>query len=164
MADRAARALTGGPPHHFFGYYDKCPWDRSGRYVLAMEVGFMDRPPRAEDAVTIGLVDTASGCAWRPLAETTAWCWQQGTMLQWLGTEPDRLVVYNTRQAGGYASIVLDVQSGTRRDLPRPVYAVSRDGRAAVSVNFARLAVTRPGPLPLPAPVVDWRNTHQILA
>ena len=140
-----ARALTRGPRHHFFGYYDKCPWDLTGRYVLGMEAGFMDRPPRAEDTVTVGLLDTEADNAWRSLDQTTAWCWQQGTMLQWLGSAPDRFVVFNTRQGEGYAGRVLDVHSGEARDLPRPVYAVSRNGRWAVSVNFARLGVTRPG-------------------
>ena len=91
MAELTARALTRGPAHHFFGYYDKSPWDGTGRYVLGMEAGFMNRPPRADDAVAIGLIDTAEGNRWRPLAQTTAWCWQQGTMLQWLGSDPGRL-------------------------------------------------------------------------
>ena len=34
------RAVTRGPRHHFFGYYDKCPWDASGRYMLAVETTF----------------------------------------------------------------------------------------------------------------------------
>jgi len=143
--DMSARALTQGPGHHFFGYYDKCPWDATERYVLGMEVGFINRPPRAGDAVTIGLIDVDEGNRWRPLAQTTAWCWQQGTMLQWLGSAPDRLVAYNTRVADGYGSVIRDVHSGEERALPRPVYAVSRDGQSAVSVNFARLGVTRPG-------------------
>jgi len=141
----AARPLTAGPGHHFFGYYDKCPWDSTGRYVLGLEVGFVDRPPRRDDAVTIGLIDTEAGNAWQPLDHTAAWCWQQGTMLQWLGSAPDRAVVYNTRSGDGYGSRIRDVHSGEVRDLERPVYAVSRDGRAAVSINFARLGVTRPG-------------------
>jgi len=140
-----ANALTEGPQHHFFGYYDKCPWDATGRYVLGMQASFMDRPPRGDDALTLGLIDTAADNTWRPLDQTTAWCWQQGTMLQWLGAAPDRQVVYNIRTDQEYAGRVLDVHSGTRRDLSRPVYAVSRDGRRAVSVNFARLGVTRPG-------------------
>ena len=49
--------LTDGPMHHFFGYYDKCPWDRSGRYLLAMENAFADHNPTINDAVTIGLGD-----------------------------------------------------------------------------------------------------------
>ena len=29
-----AKAVTKGPKHHFFGYYDKTPWDKTGRYLL----------------------------------------------------------------------------------------------------------------------------------
>ena len=51
------RAITRGPCHHFFGYYDKTPWDATGRYILALEVPFMDRPPGPDDRAIIGLVD-----------------------------------------------------------------------------------------------------------
>jgi hypothetical protein len=36
MADmeRPVDNLTCGPRHHFFGYYDKCPWDSTGRCDL----------------------------------------------------------------------------------------------------------------------------------
>ncbi len=139
-----ARRATPGPKHHFFGYYDKTPWDATGRYLLALEVSFIDRPPRPEDAVTVGMVDLAQQ-RFIPLAQTTAWCWQQGTMLQWLGSAPDRLIVYNSREGDRYISVVHDVHSGARRTLPRPIYALSRDGRWALSINFARLADTRPG-------------------
>jgi len=43
--DIPARPATRGPKHHFFGYYDKCPWDATGRLLLALEVDFMGRPP-----------------------------------------------------------------------------------------------------------------------
>ena len=145
MGGQMATALTAGPAHHFFGYYDKCPWDATGRYVLGMEAGFMDRPPRVDDALVVGLIDTREGNSWTSLDRTTAWCWQQGTMLQWLGSAPDRQVVYNIRRDDGYAGRILDVHSGERRELSRPIYAVSHDGLQAVSVNFARLGVTRPG-------------------
>ena len=26
--------------HHFFGYYDKCPWSKDGRFLLALETDF----------------------------------------------------------------------------------------------------------------------------
>ena len=32
-----AIALTQGPKHHFFGYYDIPTWDITGKYVLALE-------------------------------------------------------------------------------------------------------------------------------
>ena len=56
---RAANPLepvTFGPKHHFFGYYEKAPWNASGRLMLAHEATFNDRPPRHDDPVTIGVI------------------------------------------------------------------------------------------------------------
>lgn len=58
------RAITKPPQHHFFGYYDKCPWDLSGRYILALETGFINRPPGPDDSATIGLVDLQDDNKW----------------------------------------------------------------------------------------------------
>ena len=138
--------LTSGPRHHFFGYYDKCPWDASGRYVLAMESEFIDRPPRGRDTVTLGVVDLQDGGRWLPFAQTPAWHWQLGAMLQWLPARgPERLVIYNSRQGDRYISVIRDLEAGEVRRLPRPVYPVSRDGRTALSINMSRLNDFRPG-------------------
>ena len=139
------RAVTRGPRHHFFGYYDKCPWDISERYMLALEVDFMERPPGPEDCVTVGLIDLTNKNKWEPIGRTNAWNWQQGTMLQWLPTAPDRLIIYNKREKDGFISVIQDIHTGKTRTLPLPIYALSRDGKSALSLNFARLAQTRPG-------------------
>ncbi len=142
----AARAITRGPGHHFFGYYDKCPWDPTGRYVLGLETAFMDRPPTADDRATVGLIDRADGDRWRPLAETRAWNWQQGAMLQWLpSADGARRIIYNDREGDRFVAVIRDLDSDEARTLPRPIYAVSRDGRSAVCPSFARLQQTRPG-------------------
>ncbi|MEW6752907.1 MAG: hypothetical protein AB1505_18290 [Candidatus Latescibacterota bacterium] len=141
----AAQAVTRGPGQHFCGYYDKFPWNQSGRYLAALRTGFMERPPRADDRAAIGLVDLHQGDRWVPLAETQAWNWQQGTMLQWLGSDAEHTLVYNAATSEGFAAVVHDVSTGRQRVLPRPVYALSHDGRQAVTPNFARLAQTRPG-------------------
>ena len=91
-AEFAATPITKGPKHHFFGYYDKCPWDKTGRYLLANEIDFCDRQPKPGEELTVGMVDLKDGDRYIPLDKTTAWCWQQGTMLQWLGSAPDREV------------------------------------------------------------------------
>ena len=143
--ERTVQRLTHGPRHHFFGYYDKCPWDATGRYVLALETGFSDRPPGPEDNAAVGMVDPAESGRWIPLAETVAWNWQQGAMLQWLPADAERLIIYNARQGHRFVSVVRDVQSGATRTLPRLVYAVSRDGRSALTLNFSRLHHCRPG-------------------
>ncbi|NLJ35359.1 MAG: hypothetical protein GX358_03850 [candidate division WS1 bacterium] len=150
------RPLTRGPKHHYFGYYDKFPYDITGRYLLALETDFMDRPPTPDDAARIGIVDLEGDGNFEPLDETRAWNWQQGTHLQWLATAPDRKIIYNIRDGDHYAACVHDIQSGDKTVLPLPIYAVSRDGTQAVSINFSRLHAGRPGygyngvPDPLP--------------
>ena len=138
------RAITSGPQPHWFGYYDKFQFDPTDRYVLGMELKFEDRAPNAEDAIVLGMVDIQDGDKWVPFAETTAWCWQQGCMLQWVpGTKSE--VIYNVRKGDGYASVIQDVFTGAKRELPKPVYTVSGDGSKAVGLNFARVGQTRPG-------------------
>jgi len=137
-----AKAVTSGK-HHFFGYYDKSPWDATGRYLLSLEVPFMDRQPTADDPATIGMIDLQDDNRWIPLGETLAWCWQQSTMLQWLPGEPQRKIIYNQRDGDHFISVVQDVFTGEKRTLPRPIYAVN--GNQALSLNFARLNRTRPG-------------------
>jgi hypothetical protein len=140
-----ARAVTRGPKHHWFGYYDKCPWDKTGRYLLAMESDFCDRQPNAKDAIGVGMVDLKDSDRYFPLDTTRAWSWQQGTMLQWLGTAPDREVIYNSIVDGQPAAIIRDVTTGKTRTLARPIYAVDNDGKQAVTLDFARLHRLRPG-------------------
>ncbi len=137
-----AHAVTSGS-HHFFGYYDKSPWDATGRYLLALQVPFMDRQPTPDDAATVGMIDLQDDNKWIPLDETLAWCWQQGTMLQWLPTEPDQKIIYNQRDGDKFISLVRDVHTGETYALPRPIYTIN--GHQALSVNFARLNRTRPG-------------------
>lgn len=139
------RAVTEAPENHFFGYYDKFCWDGSGRYLLGGEIPFMDHSPQPDDRLTLARIDTAENDKWLPFGETLAWNWQQGTMLQWVPTDPDRLVIHNDRDGDRFVSIVRDMKTGDRRTLPHPIYTVSRNGRHAVTLNFARVARTRPG-------------------
>ncbi|MBN1341974.1 MAG: hypothetical protein JXQ73_04800 [Phycisphaerae bacterium] len=141
----AARAMTKPPKNHFFGYYDKCPWDKTGRYLLSMEIDFNDRQPKKGEALTVGMVDLKDDKKYIPLDKTLAWCWQQGTMLQWVGAAPDREIIYNGVDGDRYVSIIRDVHSGKTRTLPLPIYAISSDGTQAVSLDFARTGRLRPG-------------------
>ncbi len=138
------RAITRGPKFHWFGYYDKLEFDPTNRYVLSNEVDFEHRTPMADDVINVGMVDTQQGDRWIPLGTSAAWGWQQGCMLQWVpGTQSK--VIWNDRQDGGYVSHVLDVKTSKRRTLPRPIYALSPDGRFAVTADFARIQRLRPG-------------------
>jgi hypothetical protein len=66
-------------------------------------------------------------------------------MLQWVGTAPDREVLFNSITDGEPSATILDVSTGKSRTLPRPVYALSPDGTRAVTLDFARLHRLRPG-------------------
>ncbi|KKB11307.1 hypothetical protein VE25_13405 [Devosia geojensis] len=129
--------------HHFFGYYDKFPFNKSGRYHLALETGFIDRQPTRDDVAVIGMVDMADDNRWIPLAETTAWSWQQGTMLQWLPSEPESTIIYNVRANDRFYAVIHNIATGEKRQLSRSFYAVGTD--YAVGLNYARLHHTRPG-------------------
>ena len=141
----AAHAVTRGPHHHFFGYYDKSPWDDSGRWLLGMASTFMDRPPGPDDRLAIGVIDSGRNYAWRPLAETRAWNWQQGCMLQWIDGGRSGKIVFNDRCDDRFVARIVDINSGSERVIDRPVYAINRGGTHAVSLNFSRLAHQRPG-------------------
>ena len=140
----ATRAITRGPTHHWFGYYDKLEFDPTGRYVLGMAVGFEGRSPGPGDAVAVGMVDLAEGDRWIELGASRAWCWQQGCMLQWRpGSRTE--VLWNDRAGDHFVCHMLDVETGERRTLPFPIYAVSPDGRWAVAPDFRRINHARPG-------------------
>jgi len=138
------RQITRGPKPHWFAYYDKLQFDPTGRYALGMQVDFEHRSPRPDDAITIGMIDLQDGDRWTELGQSTAWCWQQGCMLQWRPGSPTE-VLWNDRQDDRYVCHILDVQTRRRRTIPHPIYAVSPDGRWAVATDFRRLKDMRPG-------------------
>lgn len=139
------RAVTSGPRHHFFGYYEKCPWSASGKLLLAHAATFNDRPPGPDDSVTVGVVHLDGDNRYQSLADSRAWNWQQGSMLQWHPADPERLLLHNDRRNGRFVGVVRDVNGSEVCEYARPIYAVTPDGRSAFSIDFARLHAYRPG-------------------
>jgi hypothetical protein len=141
VAHAPVRAVTSGKPH-FFGYYDKTPWSPDEQLLLAGEADFQDRPPTENDVLRLGVVDPEHA-TFDAFAQTRAWSWQQGAMLQWL---PSGEVVFNDRDDDGIVrGVVLDLSTGARRELERGVYSISSNGRDAIGLNFHRIQTTRPG-------------------
>jgi hypothetical protein len=138
------RAITSGPKLHWFGYYDKLEFDPTNRYVLGMEVDFEHRSPTPKDSINVGMVDLHDGDRWIELGGSNAWCWQQGCMLQWL-PRSESTIVWNDRDSDHYCCRFLDVKTGKSRTIPHPIYALSPDGKTAVSLDFSRLNDVRPG-------------------
>ena len=68
------RQLTTGPLHHFFGYIghvQNVPWNKSGRYIVALRTPVRDHLPDGSEPAEIVLLDTQndySAARGRPVA------------------------------------------------------------------------------------------------
>lgn len=138
------RQITRGPKFHWFGYYDKFQFSPDNRFVLANEVDFEHRSPRADDAIHIGMVDTHDGDKWIDLGETLAWNWQQGCMLQWVPGSKNE-ILWNDRDGDHYVCHIMSVETREKRTIPYPLYNISPDGKTGIAPSFARLNDCRPG-------------------
>lgn len=138
------RAITRGPQNHWFGYYDKREFDPTGKLVLAGQVSFEGRSPTGQDVINVGYVDTGADDRWHAIGKSNAWGWQQGCMLQWVGSGGDT-ILWNDREGDSFVCRLYSLKSRRVRTLPRPIYTISRDGRFGLSVDFRRIDNLRPG-------------------
>jgi hypothetical protein len=137
------RRLSKSKEHCFFGYYDVPAFSQDDTYHLCHKVSFWDRIPEADDLAVIGVIDMKSQI-FIELGETSAWNFQQGSMLQWHPSDPNK-IIYNSRQKESYHGIIQDIRTGTKKILNLPVANVDPTGRFALSVNFNRMYDFRPG-------------------
>lgn len=131
--------MTPDDGHYFFGYFDKCPWDSQGKRLLAHRVDFVARQPLFGETAGLGIVEDGK---FNKFAETRAWNWQQGSMMQWFS---DHEIIYNDVEEDHHVARILDLTTGKSRTLCRPIYCLSNDRKKALSVNFCRLDRERPG-------------------
>jgi hypothetical protein len=141
---RQQQLTHGAPegPFHAHSYYDIHVFDDESKRIAAHRMDFAGRWMTPEDRVAVGYVD-AEGGGFTPVGESTAWSWQQGPMAQWIpGT---RKLVWNDRAGNDFIARVHDCAAGSTTTLPRAVYAIAPDGRAALALDMARLDKVRPG-------------------
>jgi hypothetical protein len=152
-----ARQITHGPQHHFFGYIghvQNIPWNKSGRYILALRTGFQDRMPRKDDVAEIVLLDTAHDYEERVVERTRAWNPQQGTMLYWNPQAQETQFFFNDRDpaTGRVFTVLFDVSAGEKGkrvreyrfdDTPVGNSGVAQKGGWFAAINYARLARLR---------------------
>ncbi len=152
------RRITPEGEHFFFGYYDLQPFNADETFHLTHKSAFRNRLPFKGDSVEVGFIELATG-KYEPLDTTYAWNFQQGAMLQWNPQAPDREVIFNGLIEGEHHGVVMDIYTGKKRYLDKPVANVSRDGKFAVSINMSRLYDFRPGyGYPFPADPFYYKN------
>lgn len=138
------KRLIDSNEHYFFGYYDVPAFSQDGKYHLCHKVPFWDRIPDKDDIATLGMVNIETK-EFISLAETTAWNFQQGSMLQWHPLYPNRKIIYNARIKDNYHGVIHDIEDGTKTYLDLPVANVDPTGKYALSVNFNRMFDFRAG-------------------
>jgi hypothetical protein len=135
-------SLTRGPKNHFFGYYGICPWNKSQTHLLSLETNFQDHMPNSDESAVIGLVDAKTG-RYERITETLGWNFQQGAFMHWNPLNPDSEILYNDRIDNKVVSVFLDIHTGRKRILPRPVNGISHNGKYALSLTYGRLGRMR---------------------
>ncbi|HPD58070.1 MAG TPA: hypothetical protein PKW17_12570 [Smithellaceae bacterium] len=125
----------------FFGYYNITPANNKGDVVFCSVKTNEDRGSLYEPVKICIKSDNKVNV----IAESKAWNWQQGCMLQWLGGS-DEVIIYNDYFPDGdnYVSKILNIKTGGLKTICKPVYAVSKAGDFALTLNFDRLALMRP--------------------
>ncbi|WP_121639073.1 hypothetical protein [Virgibacillus sp. Bac330] len=130
---------------YFFGYYDKSPWDITDRYMLCLRVKNSYSSVAPNEPAEIVLFDTENDNSYQILGTTRSWNVQQGCMLQWLGPDYSRRIIYNDFRDGKYCSVILNLETKQEKIIAMPVYSVDREGQFALTLDFARLHRLRPG-------------------
>jgi hypothetical protein len=149
------KQITSGPKHHFFGYIghvQTIPWNRSGRYIVALQTDFQERMPAPGQAADIILLDTRNNYAAKVVEHTRAWNFQQGTMLYWNPAAPETQFFFNDRdpQTQEVFCVLFDISKGKRiaefrfADTPIGNSGVAQRGGYFLGINYGRLARLRP--------------------
>ena len=146
----------------FFGYYTNLNANSKGEFIYHKTLE-KERIPPAGSKSTISLFDVVSGKSTN-IAETSAWNWQQGSMLQWFD-EGNRKIIFNDfdTNENKYITRIVDVDKQSNyRVFDQAYYTFSNTRGKLFSLNFDRLMKYRPeygynckGNIELPEEEVD---------
>ncbi|HMC10822.1 MAG TPA: hypothetical protein VKH44_06010, partial [Pirellulaceae bacterium] len=151
------RQLTTGPLHHFFGYIghvQNIPWNKSGRYIVALRTPVRDHLPEANEPAEIVLLDTQNGFAARVVDRSRAWNPQQGTMLYWNPEAQETQFFFNDRDptTNKVFCVLFDISPGPAgerirefrfEDTPIGNGGVAQRGGKFLAINYGRMGRLR---------------------
>lgn len=140
-----SKCITDENGNYFFGYYDVQPWNQDGNLHLCHKVDFWQRMPKQGEIAEIGIIDVNNNNKYTKLAETTAWNFQQGSLLRWNPAAPNDEIIYNSNENGQYKGVILNIKTGEKRYTDYPLANVDSSGNYGLGINFSRLYDFRPG-------------------
>ena len=149
------KQITRGPMTHFFGYIghvQNIPWNRSGRYIVALQTNFHDRMPGKNDPANVVLIDTHNEFQIKVLDRSHGWNPQQGTMFYWNPANQETQFFFNDRdlKTGKVFCVLYDIEKNKRireyrfTDTPIGNGGVNQNGVWFLGLNYARMARLRP--------------------
>src|SRR5690606_16706400 len=113
--------------HVFFGYYDHTPFSIDGRRVLAVRADHSLASPAPSSRIDVGYFDLdADEPSFSKVAESAAWCWQQGCRLSWYPTSGiGSTIFFNSLNDNRYVGRVVLLESGeVIAETPLPLYEI----------------------------------------
>ena len=131
-------------PQSFFGFHDKVPWSGDNSKLLSHRYREGQGNEEKKDAVTAVDVGYYSGHdqKFSKIAETYAWNWQQGSMLQWVGAGDG--IIFNALEEGRAVAHLYEGRS-LEKTYQVPVGSISPCGKFGLSWSFSRLDIGMPG-------------------
>lgn len=135
--------LSDSGSEHLFGYYDKSPWNKSETKMVYLAVCNAAKQVAPKEKANIILHDLVKNEK-KVIAQTSTWNIQQGCMLQWLGNSDDT-IIFNDIQNKKFIARILNIETMQEQIIEAPIYSLSKDGKTALTLDFARLHRLRPG-------------------
>lgn len=127
----------------FFGYYNISPFNNNGGLLWCETTEQRTRGSKYSyvNFIYYNVITEIK----KVLGKSTAWNWQQGSMLQWFAGS-DHKIIYNNydKNDNEYYSEIFDLKSNKRKRLCKPIYSVANNGSFALTLNFDRNSVMRP--------------------
>lgn len=135
------KTITPENDNFFFGYYDLNAFDSTSKKHLCGRTRFIDRTPLRDDVLELGYVEDR---AFKKIAATTAWNFQQGAMLQYK-EDSDDTVFYNIRTDSGYSTVMHNIVTDEKKHFSAAAACISPSGRYGLAINFSRIYDFRKG-------------------
>lgn len=134
--------LSQGDESYFFGYFDKSPYLTGGVEDLVLVHRSKNHRimPLSGESIDIGYI---AGGGFVAVTSSTAWNFQQGTMLQWVPGKRNS-IIFNDFCEGVLVCKYVNFDTGEEKLYSEPVAAFSPTGKEFVSIDFRLLSYLKP--------------------
>ncbi len=137
-------SITSGPSN-FFGFHDLTPWNTATNELVCLRTNTTeDHVPTHQDEAQVVVIDESSGVE-TVVGSTKAWNWQKGARQRWLPALGRRTIAYNAANNTGFECRIVDLDAGSSRILPLPLYDICDQAGFGLSLNFRKLVRCQPG-------------------